>query len=90
MLKFDGEYPADWGKIAYDKKNSAGWRCEHCGAPDDRESGHVLTVHHLDGNKANCDPSNLVALCQKCHLHIQSKYHPDQGFLPGMKPTWAS
>lgn len=31
----------------------------------------VLTVHHLDGDKANIVWWNLVALCQVCHLQIQ-------------------
>jgi hypothetical protein len=33
----------------------------------------VLTVHHLDGVKANCRWWNLAALCQRCHLEIQGK-----------------
>ena len=33
----------------------------------------VLTVHHLDGNKANCRWWNLAALCQRDHLLIQGK-----------------
>lgn len=33
----------------------------------------VLTVHHLDGNKANCRWWNLTALCQKDHLTIQGR-----------------
>lgn len=33
----------------------------------------ILTVHHLDGNKANCRWWNLAALCQRCHLQIQGK-----------------
>lgn len=33
----------------------------------------ILTVHHLDGNKANCRWWNLAALCQRCHLTIQGK-----------------
>lgn len=33
----------------------------------------VLTVHHLDMNKANCRWWNLAALCQRCHLQIQGK-----------------
>lgn len=32
----------------------------------------ILTVHHLDGAKANCR-WNLAALCQRCHLQIQGK-----------------
>ncbi len=33
----------------------------------------VLTVHHLDGDKANCRWWNLAALCQRCHLTIQGR-----------------
>jgi hypothetical protein len=33
----------------------------------------ILTVHHLDGVKANCRWWNLAALCQRCHLQIQGK-----------------
>lgn len=33
----------------------------------------MLTVHHLDLDKSNCAWWNLAALCQRCHLTIQSK-----------------
>lgn len=33
----------------------------------------ILTVHHLDGDKANCRWWNLAALCQRCHLQVQGK-----------------
>jgi hypothetical protein len=33
----------------------------------------ILTVHHLDGDKANLAWWNLAALCQVCHLVIQGK-----------------
>lgn len=29
----------------------------------------VLTVAHLDHDEAHNDPSNLAALCQRCHLN---------------------
>jgi hypothetical protein len=35
----------------------------------------VLTVAHLDHNPANCDYSNLRALCQKCHLSYDHQHH---------------
>jgi hypothetical protein len=38
----------------------------------------MLTVHHLDGDKANCEWWNLAALCQVCHLIIQARYEPMQ------------
>ena len=41
----------------------------------------ILTVHHLDGDKANCRWWNLTALCQRCHLEIQGKVRMDRRWL---------
>lgn len=83
-------YPEDWETIAARVKERAGWRCEHCGHPHDPQSGHTLTVHHLDGNPSNCTFENLVALCQKCHLSLQARYIPGQLWLPIVPPpSWA-
>lgn len=83
-----GKYPADWRVIAYDVKQHANWRCEHCGMifntngkalwARDRRRGQPLwlTVHHLDGNKSNCHPVNLLACCNRCHLEIQNLWAP--------------
>ena len=37
----------------------------------------ILTVHHLDGNKANCEWWNTLSLCQRCHLQIQTRVNPE-------------
>jgi hypothetical protein len=55
---------SDWGATAGEMYRAgafveAAWR--------------ILTVHHLDGDKANCRWWNLVALCQRCHLQIQGR-----------------
>jgi 5-methylcytosine-specific restriction endonuclease McrA len=72
------DYPDDWEKIAREIKNRSGWMCEHCGVGHNPAGGYCLTVHHLDGDKSNCAYENLVALCQRCHLHIQAVYYPGQ------------
>jgi hypothetical protein len=41
----------------------------------------VLTVHHLDNDKANCRWWNLAALCQRCHLEIQGRVRMDRRWL---------
>ena len=41
----------------------------------------IGTVHHLDGDKANCRWWNLLALCQRCHLTIQSRVNPHQPYM---------
>ncbi len=83
------DYPPNWKEIADRIKAKAGWRCERCNHPNDLPSGHVLTVHHLDGNKANCDDWNLAALCQRCHLTVQGRVKMDQLFMPGVLPVSA-
>lgn len=35
----------------------------------------VLTVAHLDHTPENCDPSNLKAMCQRCHLRYDHDHH---------------
>jgi 5-methylcytosine-specific restriction endonuclease McrA len=35
----------------------------------------VLTVAHLDNDVTNNDYSNLAALCQRCHLHLDKEQH---------------
>jgi hypothetical protein len=83
------DYPPNWKEISTRIKNAANWHCEHCGHPHDPATNHILTVHHLDGDKANCTNANLVALCQRCHLHIQARYIPGQQPLPGIAlPAW--
>jgi hypothetical protein len=36
----------------------------------------VLTVHHLDGDKSNDAWWNTLALCQRCHLQVQTRVDP--------------
>lgn len=35
----------------------------------------VLTIAHLDHTPENCDPSNLRAWCQRCHLRYDIQHH---------------
>ena len=83
-----GNYPENWTEIAIVVKDRAGWKCEHCGAGHNAWDGYVLTVHHLDGNKANCGDDNLVALCQRCHLHWQHRFKVGQVMMDFARPQW--
>ncbi len=35
----------------------------------------VLTIAHLDHTPENCDPDNLRAWCQRCHLAYDAEHH---------------
>lgn len=41
-------------------------KCQVCGKQE-LESGEKLIVHHIDYNKRNNDPRNLIGLCRSCH-----------------------
>lgn len=77
-IRGTNSYPTDWPQVARAVKDAAGWHCIRCEHAHDVAAGYTLTVHHLDGDKANCRWWNLVALCQRCHLHIQAKVRMDQ------------
>ena len=82
-----GEYPENWKEIAWRVKEAASWKCIRCGHPHNVDTKHVLTVHHLDGQKNNCRWWNLLALCQRCHLSIQARVSMDQ-FYFGEHTEW--
>lgn len=37
----------------------------------------ILTVAHLDHTPENCDPANLMAMCQACHLSYDADHHAE-------------
>ncbi len=72
------QYPPDWELLSLTYKESMNWECEIC-LIDLSESKlkRFLHTHHINGNTYNCRPSNLKALCVKCHanepLHAHMK-----------------
>ena len=60
------EYPAEfWRKCFKDMVRDRDNRiCQICGTP---EMGKALDIHHIDYDKRNVNPENLVSLCHKCH-----------------------
>lgn len=77
-LPICGEYIAPKERKALHNavRAEAGDRCIRCGHVHEVETGYVLTVHHFDGNTANNDWWNLMALCQRCHLKVQGRVNP--------------
>jgi len=59
------EYPQEFNGGL---KNHVRWRdhheCQLCGAP---QNGTKHSVHHIDYDKKNLDPRNLITLCHPCH-----------------------
>lgn len=53
-----------------------GYRCQECfrhqnelfkKVKNGKISNYKLHIHHIDYNKKNCNPNNLISLCMQCH-----------------------
>jgi len=61
------EYPPEWTrKLRNAIKRRDGYRCRLCGE-------HATDVHHIDYNKDNCAPENLISLCHSCHAKTNTR-----------------
>jgi hypothetical protein len=47
----------------------------HLGAAPASGKRVILTTAHLDHTPENCDPDNLRAMCQSCHLSYDRDHH---------------
>ena len=62
------QYPDNWGSISNKYKESKRWVCEQCSV-DLSNNRHLLHTHHINGQKNDNSPSNLMALCVDCHAN---------------------
>ena len=46
------------------------YTCQIC---SEQQSEKAHAVHHIDYNKYNCSPDNLITLCQSCHTKTNHK-----------------
>lgn len=63
-------YPQDWNDMLRDSiRQRDNYMCQECGIHQDELDGFHkrLSVHHIDYNKDNLNPNNLITLCVKCH-----------------------
>lgn len=61
-------YSIDWKEtLRRSIRERDRYTCQICNKQQDKIA---LDVHHIDRNKLNSNPNNLITLCRKCHLII--------------------
>jgi len=65
-----GNYPRSYyrnKKIILERDN---YKCQCCNTGNKSE----LIVHHIDCDKSNNSPSNLITLCGQCHMSLHGRF----------------
>jgi len=68
---FDRTYPLDWTDILRESiRQKDNYVCQLCGTHQDELNGRLkkLDIHHIDYDKDNLNPENLISLCRSCHI----------------------
>jgi len=61
-------YPFEFNKILKEQiRQRDNHQCQICGKTT-KQNGKKLDIHHIDYDKNNLDPENLISLCHNCHM----------------------
>lgn len=75
-LPYGPEFTRKFKRLIRERDN---YTCQRCGKTQ-AENGCTMQVHHIDHNKMNNDPTNLVTVCNSCNVWLS--YHRDEPFTP--------
>ena len=64
------KYPNEYYRMRNRILKRDGYKCTTC------SNEEALHVHHIDRDPTNNEPSNLITLCEDCHL----KYHTEKQY----------
>lgn len=60
-------YPPEFNnKLKYFIRKKNNFTCQECNYTEE-QLGYILSIHHIDYDKTNNNPNNLMALCKSCH-----------------------
>ncbi len=68
----ENEYPKEFNNELKDKiRKRDDYTCQNCSMTEEEQLivlGYILSIHHIDYNKENCDEKNLITLCLWCNI----------------------
>lgn len=75
----DSPYPVDWtNTLRRSIRERDKYTCQLC---SNQQSSIAFHIHHIDYDKKNCNPNNLITLCIHCHIKTNyNRLHWEQYF----------
>jgi 5-methylcytosine-specific restriction endonuclease McrA len=65
------KYPEDWtATLRRSIRERDNYTCQICSK---QQTDRAHAIHHIDYNKENCNPENLITLCVPCHAKTNQK-----------------
>jgi len=59
-------YPVNWtNTLKRSIRERDRYTCQLCSKQQEEK---IFDIHHIDYNKNNCNPNNLITLCRSCHM----------------------
>ena len=63
-------YSINWTRsLKRDIRERDNYTCQLCGK---LQEDRAFDIHHIDENKQNCNPNNLITLCHSCHSQVNA------------------
>lgn len=84
MLPYGPEFTRSFKRLIRKRDN---FTCQSCGITQDeyrRILHKALDIHHIDHDRFNNDPTNLVTVCNRCNIWYSQ--HRDEPFIVMGKP----
>lgn len=77
------EYTTSWTKtLKLSIRERDNFTCQVCGK---LQQNITFPVHHIDYDKKNCDPENLITLCASCHSATNSHRRHWKNYFKSLK-----
>jgi len=65
-------YPLEFKRIRESIRKRDNYVCQLCSKKQKQNNNERFSIHHIDYNKTNNNPKNLISLCRSCNTEVNN------------------